>query len=53
MCLNIGYKSDGLISKEDLTPDGNGKPKELVQVGDEIEAEVITLNDGDGNVRLV
>ena len=52
VCVNIGYKSDGLIRKEDLTAEGNVSPAELFQPGDEIEAEVITLNDGEGNVRL-
>jgi len=52
VCVNIGYKSDGIIKKEDLTAEGNVAPNELFQQGDEIEAEVITLNDGEGNVRL-
>ena len=52
VCVNIGYKSDGIIRKEDLTADGTQSPAELFQPGDEIEAEVITLNDGEGNVRL-
>lgn len=45
VCVNIGYKSDGLIKKEDLATKD-------VQLGDEIEVEVVKLNDGDGNVIL-
>lgn len=51
-CVNIGYKSDGIIKKEDLTFAGDVAPNEMFKEGDEIEAEVITLNDGEGNVRL-
>lgn len=52
VCVNIGYKSDGIIKKEDLSADGTANPAELFNPGDEIEAEVVTLNDGEGNVRL-
>lgn len=45
VCVNIGYKSDGIIKRADLT-------EENVQMGQEIEVEVIKVNDGDGNVVL-
>ncbi|MBN1778322.1 MAG: bifunctional 4-hydroxy-3-methylbut-2-enyl diphosphate reductase/30S ribosomal protein S1 [Clostridiales bacterium] len=45
VCVNIGFKSDGLIKREDLITEG-------VQMGDEIEVEVVKVNDGDGNVLL-
>ncbi|MDD6143974.1 MAG: bifunctional 4-hydroxy-3-methylbut-2-enyl diphosphate reductase/30S ribosomal protein S1 [bacterium] len=45
VCVNIGYKSDGLIKREDLVDEG-------VQMGDEIEVEVVKVNDGEGNVVL-
>jgi 4-hydroxy-3-methylbut-2-enyl diphosphate reductase len=45
VCVNIGYKSDGLISKADLTD-------ENVHLEDEIEVEVVKVNDGEGNVIL-
>ena len=45
VCINIGFKSDGLIKREDLITEG-------VQMGDEIEVEVVKVNDGDGNVLL-
>ena len=51
VCVNIGYKSDGIIHKNELsTQDIN--PKDFFNIGDEIEAEVISLNDGEGNVLL-
>lgn len=52
ICVNIGYKSDGIIKKENLTASGDANPQDLFRVGDEIEAEVVTLNDGEGNVVL-
>ena len=45
VCVNIGYKSDGLIKKTDLC-------QEDVKLGDEIEVEVVKVNDGEGNVIL-
>lgn len=49
--VNIGYKSDGIIHKNELSlKDIN--TKETFTIGDEIEAEVISLNDGEGNVLL-
>ncbi len=49
--VNIGYKSDAIIHKSEISmTDVN--PKDLFKVGDEIEAEVISLNDGEGNVLL-
>lgn len=45
VCVNIGYKSDGLIKKADLVDKD-------VNLGDEIEVEVVKVNDGEGNVLL-
>ena len=45
VCVNIGYKSDGLIKRSDLTDQD-------VHVGDQIEVEIVKVNDGDGNVIL-
>ncbi|MEA4853603.1 MAG: bifunctional 4-hydroxy-3-methylbut-2-enyl diphosphate reductase/30S ribosomal protein S1 [Christensenella sp.] len=52
ICVNIGYKSDGIIKKENLTAGGDVNPQDMFHVGDEIEAEVVALNDGEGNVVL-
>ena len=45
VCVNIGYKSDGMIKREDLVT-------EDVKLGDQIEVEVVKVNDGEGNVLL-
>ncbi|MDD4081429.1 MAG: bifunctional 4-hydroxy-3-methylbut-2-enyl diphosphate reductase/30S ribosomal protein S1 [Eubacteriales bacterium] len=43
--VNIGYKSDGLLSRSELVDKD-------VQLGDEIEVEIVKVNDGEGNVIL-
>ena len=50
--VDIGYKADGLITKEELTASGAEDPKALFNEGDEIEVEVVKVNDGNGNVIL-
>ena len=45
VCVNVGYKADGLIKKSDLSSTD-------VKIGDEIEVEVVKVNDGEGNVLL-
>lgn len=50
--LNIGYKSDAVISKRDYTRRDDVKLTDLVHEGDTIEAIVTDLNDGDGRVKL-
>ncbi len=52
ICVNIGYKSDGILRKEDMTISGDVAPSDMFKPGDEIEAEILTLNDGEGNVLL-
>ncbi len=50
--VNLGYKSDGLISRADFSDDPNVNPADVVKPGDEIEVYVVKVNDGDGNVQL-
>ncbi len=50
--LNIGYKSDGIIPKNEYTNDSSVDLREAVKVGDEMEAKVIKVNDGEGQVAL-
>jgi len=50
--VNVGYKSDGIITKEELSYDPDIKPEELYNVGDEIDVYVLRLDDGEGNVLL-
>ena len=45
VCVNIGYKADGIVKKTDLSSTD-------VKIDDEIEVEVVKVNDGEGNVLL-
>lgn len=50
--LNIGYKADGIITKSEYTNDSNAKLSDLVKVNDKMEAKVLKVNDGEGQVSL-
>ncbi|MBO5302422.1 MAG: 30S ribosomal protein S1 [Lachnospiraceae bacterium] len=50
--LNIGYKSDGIISRNEHTNEPNVDLTTVVKAGDTMEAKVIKVNDGEGQVLL-
>lgn len=50
--VNLGYKSDGIIPRNEFSSDESVNPAEVVKAGDEIEVFVVRVNDGDGNVQL-
>lgn len=50
--VDIGYKADGLITKEELSVSGDISPKDMLKPGDEIEVFILKVNDGEGNVLL-
>lgn len=50
--LNIGYKSDGIITRSEYTNEPNADLSAIVSVGDSMEAKVIKVNDGEGQVLL-
>ncbi|MCR5792259.1 MAG: 30S ribosomal protein S1 [Lachnospiraceae bacterium] len=50
--LNIGYKSDGIISRSEYTNTPNVDLRELVKVDDKMEVKVLKVNDGEGQVLL-
>ena len=50
--LNIGYKADGIIKREDWSKNQNIDLRTKVNVGDTIEVKVKKLNDGEGQVVL-
>ena len=50
--LNIGYKSDGIITRNEYTNEPNVDLTTVVNVGDSLEAKVIKVNDGEGQVSL-
>ncbi len=50
--LNIGTKADGVISKNEYTNDSSVVLTEVVHPGDKMEAKVLKVNDGEGQVVL-
>ena len=50
--LNIGYKADGIITRNEYTNTPNVDLTTVVNVGDEMEAKVLKVNDGEGQVLL-
>ncbi|MBP3338909.1 MAG: 30S ribosomal protein S1 [Lachnospiraceae bacterium] len=50
--LNIGYKSDGIITRSEYTNTPNVDLTTVVSVGDTMEAKVLKVNDGEGQVLL-
>jgi small subunit ribosomal protein S1 len=50
--LNIGYKSDGIITRNEYTNESNVDLTEAVKVDDKMEAVVLKVNDNEGQVLL-
>ena len=50
--LNIGYKSDGIITRSEYTNEPNVDLTTVVKAGDTLEATVVKVNDGEGQVLL-
>ena len=50
--LNIGYKLDGIVTRNEYSNDSNLDLTTVVHDGDEITAKVLKVNDGDGQVIL-
>lgn len=50
--LNIGYKSDGIITRNEYTNEPNVDLTTVISLGDTMEAKVLKVNDGEGQVLL-
>lgn len=50
--LNIGYKSDGILTRSEYTNEPGVKLTEAVKPGDTMEVKVLKVNDGEGQVLL-
>lgn len=50
--IDLGYKADGIIPKQEYSFNPNDNPRDEFKVGDKITADVLKLNDGVGNVLL-
>lgn len=50
--LDIGYKTEGVIPAKELSIKKDADPEDVVKLGDEIEALVITKEDKEGRLML-
>ena len=50
--LNIGYKADGIITKNEYSNDQSLDLTTVVSVGDPMTVKVLKVNDGEGQVLL-
>lgn len=50
--LNIGYKSDGILTRNEYTNEPNVDLTSVLTVGDKMEVKVLKVNDGEGQVLL-
>lgn len=50
--VNINYKSEGVIPRNEYTSQPNADLTEMVKPGDMIKAKVVKTNDGEGQVLL-
>ena len=50
--LNIGYKSDGILTRSEYTNETNVDLTTVLHVGDTMEVKVFKVNDGEGQVLL-
>lgn len=50
--LNIGYKADGIITRSEYTNTPNADLTTMVSLGDTMQAKVLKVNDGEGQVLL-
>ena len=52
IALDIGYKADGIIPRSEYTNTPNIDLRTVVKEGDTIQAKVLKVNDGEGQVSL-
>ncbi|MCQ2509879.1 MAG: 30S ribosomal protein S1 [Lachnospiraceae bacterium] len=52
LILNIGYKADGILSKNEYSNDSSIDMTTVAQPGDKMEVKVLKVNDGEGQVLL-
>ncbi len=50
--LNIGYKADGIVTRNEYTSTPGVDLREVVKPGDVMTVKVLKINDGDGQVSL-
>ncbi|MDO4616679.1 MAG: 30S ribosomal protein S1 [Lachnospiraceae bacterium] len=52
LILNIGYKADGILTRNEYSNDSSIDMTTVAQPGDKMEVKVMKVNDGEGQVLL-
>ncbi len=50
--INIGYKSDGILTRSEYTNDAGVDLTTVLKTGDTLEVKVLKVNDGEGQVTV-
>ena len=50
--VDLGYKADGIVPRDEFSYNEEEKPQDKYKKGDKIEAYIVRLNNGQGNVLL-
>lgn len=50
--VNLGYMSDGILTKGEISDDTEINPKDVLKENDEIYVYIINMNDGEGNILV-
>ena len=50
--INIGYKSDGILTRNEYTNESGLDMTTVLKVGDTLDVKVLKVNDGEGQVTL-
>ncbi|MBV7273525.1 30S ribosomal protein S1 [Clostridium sp. PL3] len=50
--INLGYMSDGILAKNEISDDPEVNPKDVLKENDEIYVYILNMNDGEGNILL-
>jgi small subunit ribosomal protein S1 len=50
--VDVGYKTEGIVTAKELSLSGNENPEDVVSLGEEIEVFVLQKEDKDGNLIL-
>ncbi len=50
--INIGYKADGILTRNEYTNESGVDMTTMLSVGDTMEVKVLKVNDGEGQVTL-
>ena len=50
--VDLGYKADGIVTRDEFSYDEDERASKKCKIGDRIDAYILKMNDGKGNVLL-